>query len=306
MEKQQTPNYEPEDWGDEDTGEIFNADEEDLDETKGNTNKITIIICIAVGIIILGLIIYVLCSKIKLQKVQDNQEQINNNIISNENVNDMYVDDTNVNDINVSDTDVGDMNVDNLTDEEVLAMLSEDNSSTIENGTNIDINLIYTNEQIEQLRANGYTGTEIEQFSNDGKNYDLLIIQAENLRQQQYEKSYQEFLNTTSEAYQELYKNSWIGQNPIPNKIQSINSDSELYQGYYIKTVNADYNKVPARGHQYYLRLYWKEYDCYLFMQVSQFTYQSIPESDNIVVSIEYALFNDYPIVEEIKQKVID
>lgn len=139
----------------------------------------------------------------------------------------------------------------------------------------------YTNEQVEALRTAGYTGKEIETFEYEEQDFDSLIKSAEAARKQIMEKEVLPYFDNASEEFKELYANTWIGQKELT--FDTSEEDYTLHS----TTVNVDYEKLPARGHQLFIKYYLKNGDA-CFMYITPKRYVELNDSGNIVLRIEY------------------
>lgn len=139
----------------------------------------------------------------------------------------------------------------------------------------------YTAEEIADLRLNGYTGKEIEDYELMEVSAASLIEKAKANRQALYDSEVAPYLDSASKEFLELYENTWVGQ-------PELNFDPDpMRYSYYSKTINVDYEKLPTRGHQLYLKLKLESGEN-LFMSVTPEQYLSYRDSGNIVVTIYY------------------
>ncbi len=139
----------------------------------------------------------------------------------------------------------------------------------------------YTNAQVEALRNAGYTGKEIETFEYEEQDFDSLIKSAEAARKQIMEKEILPYFDNASEEFKELYANTWIGQKEL-----KYDTSEEGYTRH-STTINVDYEKLPARGHQLFIKYYLKNGDA-CFMYITPKRYAELNDSGNIVLRIEY------------------
>ena len=141
----------------------------------------------------------------------------------------------------------------------------------------------YTAEELEQLRQVGYTGYEIEEFQAQEIEPEQLIQDAEQAQQEWVEQYYAPYFDTASEEWKSVINSTWYGL----EEVESYDTDSLMYS-YYNYTLNADYEKIPAYGHQLYLKVYLNESGDYAFMICTPERYAELADSGNIVVSIDY------------------
>lgn len=154
----------------------------------------------------------------------------------------------------------------------------------------------YTAEEIESLRAWGYTGGEIEQSELDMIPAEELISDSKAAQ----EKAREELNNPESDAYKALMNTTWLGQElrPVPTYVEGM--DLDFY--YDVVTYNADYEKVEPRGTNLMLKVELKNGD-YHFMECSLLRYLQLPEKGNIVITYRTITYNDYTIIFDMQEK---
>lgn len=166
----------------------------------------------------------------------------------------------------------------------------------------------YTSDEIQELRDNGYTGDEIEQFEIDEIPAQRKIDDAEQRRKEKYDAEIKPYFDGASDKYKELEQYTWLAGDPISFDINLV--DSEWYDKN--TTLNLDYDKVPARGVQCFLRVHLKEATAdseplYMFMTVTPQRYYELPEHGNIVVYIQYTVTDQGTVVTSLEeQRVAD
>ena len=157
----------------------------------------------------------------------------------------------------------------------------------------------YSSEEREALREAGYTGTEIENFQAQEYSSAQLVQEARDKQREFLMETYRELSEdankTTSTAYKELEKNSFLIQKPMMFK------PGEGFDnlGTYTYKDNVDYEKMPARGKQTFIRIKTLN-DNYYFMQLNPKRYYSIPDKGNMVVEMEVV-----PLIDESGEEVI-
>lgn len=179
--------------------------------------------------------------------------------------------------------------------EELLAQLEEE-----------DPPYTYTSEEIKALRANGYTGDEIEQMELDEQPFDRMIDDAVAERKDVNDKEIKPYLDGASDEFKELQKYTWMYGDEI---IYDVTKYDELWVRKQA-TINMDYDKVPPRGVQCFLRLVLSKGNegigpVYVFMMVDPIRYAEIPETGNIVVNVEYYLTDVGTVVIGLEEKVV-
>lgn len=150
----------------------------------------------------------------------------------------------------------------------------------------------YTPEEVEALRAAGYTGDEIEQNQTQEVPAATLIQQAEDAHNAWVES----LSNPDSPEYQELISTTTLGQ-PALNIPTGLTED-EINAGLtsMTDTDNLDYDKVPARGSNLYLRIHMPD-GSYHFMNCPFARYCSMPDSGNIVVTYTVITYQDCSVI---------
>lgn len=161
----------------------------------------------------------------------------------------------------------------------------------------------YTMEERETLRANGYTGDDIERYEVEERSVPELVEMSENLRKEQYDKDIKPYLDGASEEYHTLEDYTWLGGSPMEERIIT---DAELPYDNCMDTCNLDYDKVPARGAQLWLKLDWVDKGQTIFILISPSRYSELPDSGNIVVDVSYQLYDDGAVcVTDVREKSI-
>lgn len=150
----------------------------------------------------------------------------------------------------------------------------------------------YLDIEIEQLRDNGYTGDEIEQFEFESIPADVLIEEAEEKRKAIYESEVAPYWDNTSDEYKQLEELTWVGGEEFSFNPSDV--DNWERKG---ATLNLDYKKVPLHGYQCFLRIEMRKADPekgrkagYCFMFVDPVRYAELPEEGNINVQVNYYL----------------
>lgn len=157
----------------------------------------------------------------------------------------------------------------------------------------------YTDEEKQQLRAWGYTGDEIEEHESNETSVDELVAAS----RQEQEEARATLSNPESPEYQALLNNTWLGQQAltIPQYEEGVSEGIIYYDTY---TLNADYEKVPAHGHNLLLKVYLED-GSYAFMECPLLRYMQLPDSGNIVVSYQTATIDGATIVSNMKEVTV-
>ena len=143
----------------------------------------------------------------------------------------------------------------------------------------------YLPEEVKQLRAAGYTGDEIEAYQIMEKDVQELLDEAAKEQQEYVDKFLAPLYDTTSDAYKENLRNTWLGldeRSDVPEFVDYMFVNS--------KTQNLDFEKVPVRGNQIYLKVYLDdvEHNDYFFMNCDPRRFMELGDSGNIVVTYQY------------------
>ena len=146
----------------------------------------------------------------------------------------------------------------------------------------------------EQLRRAGYTGDEIELALSMGTSVDELLLKAQEVQDEAAKEALIRMSDTASPEFQERTQNTMYCM-PL-NTFESFTLDADTatnYQGSYI--VNADFEKMPTYGLQ--LQLKCKIADgTYVFYTVTPAQWETLPETGNIVLHVDYVLYGTYGI----------
>lgn len=150
----------------------------------------------------------------------------------------------------------------------------------------------YTDAERTALQDAGYTQDEITVFEDAELNVSTLTSAAARIAAEA-EASYP--LPDTPE-YQALIDMTWFGQQDID--FVDIDTTQILYGQ---NKWNADYEKVPAHGHDLFLKVYLEDGSA-TFMRCSVDRYLSLPDSGNIVVTYSSQYMNGYEIITSISE----
>ena len=120
---------------------------------------------------------------------------------------------------------------------------------------------------------------------------------------QEQEEARATLSNPESPEYQALLNNTWLGQQAlaIPQYEEGVSEGIIYYDTY---TLNADYEKVPAHGHNLLLKVYLED-GSYAFMECPLLRYMQLPDSGNIVVSYQTASIDGATIVSNMKEVAV-
>lgn len=162
----------------------------------------------------------------------------------------------------------------------------------------------YSEEQIEQLRSFGYTGTEIEQYTTEEKSFYELKQEAEDARKEWLNAAIKPFMDTASDEFKYAYNSTWLSLQPV-----DMDTITSTY-GFYENTENLTYEKIPLYGHQLYIRVFLNpEKTDWFLLSITPERYHELADQGNIVVTYGYntaAIVNeDGSLSEDVNSKII-
>lgn len=160
---------------------------------------------------------------------------------------------------------------------------------------------VYTIEQIESLRAAGYTGEEIESFALGYTPYDALIEQANKLRDDYIQEAIAPLYDTASEEYKKYISSTWL---TLPKR-----NDTEAWTdvaAMHTQRKNLDYEKIDVYGNQLFLKIYLDDdaHEDWFFLLVTPVEWNKLNDRGNVIVN--YSYMTRYVIKDEIKVEDFD
>lgn len=143
----------------------------------------------------------------------------------------------------------------------------------------------YTEEELENLRRVGYTGTEIDNFALEEKPAQELIEAAEKAREEYLEETIEPYYKGRSEKFKKLEASTWVGLEEVEDGALP-DSDEDFWNISKTNvTINTDYEKVEPRGHQLFIKIYINdEKDDWVYYQCTMNEYHQLKDSGNIIV----------------------
>lgn len=139
------------------------------------------------------------------------------------------------------------------------------------------------------LKKLGYTGDEIQAAVDNGLDLNTLVEEGERLQNEGAEEALKRMSNSASKEFKELVNNSiycmpkgTFTESPYGAETSVNLSDSYI--------VNADYDKLPTYGLQLFLKCKIAN-NTYLFVPVTPSRWETLPESGNIVLQVDYTLY---------------
>ena len=120
---------------------------------------------------------------------------------------------------------------------------------------------------------------------------------------QEQEEARATLSNPESPEYQALLNNTWLGQQELslPGYEEGVTEGAIYYD---TVTLNADYDKVPAHGHNLFLKVYLDD-GSYAFMECSLLRWTQLADSGNIVVTYQTASLNGATIITDMKEVTV-
>lgn len=142
----------------------------------------------------------------------------------------------------------------------------------------------YTPADIELLRSNGYTGTEIESFEELGVPAQLKVDEAVLARERLYQEELVPILDGASDEYKELEAKTWLGGEAFELEEYDESDWSSRF-----RELNCNYEKIEPHGYQLWVMVSPHNLpDMRLFVSVSPETYDRMYDTGNVVVNVEY------------------
>lgn len=145
---------------------------------------------------------------------------------------------------------------------------------------------IYSNDEIANLRGYGYTGDEIEYYSQQGTSYDQLIEEATNKKNEANKEWRDTILDEASDGYKSLMVNSYMD-----GKETMSSCTYDDVNGYGVKRENVDYIKCGVYNYQAWIKVYTQFGSMVMLIDLPRYT--ELTDSGNIVVEYKYAVNPD-------------
>ena len=155
----------------------------------------------------------------------------------------------------------------------------------------------YTQEEIADLRAWGYTGPEIEEAQSNETPASELIAASKKAQ----EEARETLSNPWSPEYLALLSQTWLGERAVEVPEFIVN-----YTGYSTEniTFNADYERMPAHGTNLFLRILLAD-GTHHFMEVSPFRYSELDDAGNIVVTYDLITLDGVQFINNMREKEV-
>lgn len=149
----------------------------------------------------------------------------------------------------------------------------------------------FSGDEVASLRANGYTGDEIEYAAQQGKSYDELINEANTARENANKEWMDTVLNSASDGYKDLMNRTFLG---LPTTAET----TEGREVYHVetKTENVDYEKIGVYNYQAWVKLHLSFGDIFYLMPLDR--YDDLPNTGNIVISYSVRSDENYNIID--------
>ncbi|MDR1523285.1 MAG: hypothetical protein LBS29_04975 [Endomicrobium sp.] len=155
----------------------------------------------------------------------------------------------------------------------------------------------YFPEEVEQLRAVGYTGDEIEYHQAQETPAQLLIEDAKAVQEVELKAIYDKIFDAASDEYRELENMTWVGGKAIQI------TDTGNYTDYSAATFkeNVDFDKVPPHGMQLYIRCELPDGQ-YAFMSMHPTRWVQLKDNGNIVIEYTIIEYGGAKVITSIKE----
>ena len=147
--------------------------------------------------------------------------------------------------------------------------------------------LIYTDEQIINLRNAGLTQEAITKFQNDGVPYDYIYF---TYLEQYYAwqlNNQLPILDTASPEFKEVIDDTWL---TLDKRTDTYGWTSDYIASTYEEKQNFDYEKVEPYGNQLFLKIYLDaiDHDSFFLLNISPDDWNKLDDKGNVVVSYTY------------------
>lgn len=148
-----------------------------------------------------------------------------------------------------------------------------------------DSNYLYTQDQIEELRTVGYTGTEIENFQSLQMDVTELVKEAKAKRDAWVQEAVAPLYDATSQEYKDYIAQTWL---TLPKRNDTDEWDNVA--GYYEVRKNLDYEKVTSYGNQLFLKVFLDDnvHADWFFLNVTPEDWNKLKERGNVIVNYTY------------------
>ena len=145
--------------------------------------------------------------------------------------------------------------------------------------------VIYSQEEVEKLREVGYTGYEIEQFSNDREDFNRLVEEAETKRDLWLRENIAPLYDSASEEYKAYINQTWLSL----SKRKDVDNWDEIAGTYELRK-NLDYEKIDVYGEQLFIKVYLDddEHKKFFFVCVTPEQYAKLKNRGNVIVTYTY------------------
>ena len=146
----------------------------------------------------------------------------------------------------------------------------------------------YTDDEKSMLRARGYTAEDIEEGERLETDAKELIDKADQERKEYLDKTMKPLFDTASPEYKRNAATTWLGLKDNMDGIKKIKKSIPYTEYEAIK--NFDYERIPIRGHQPFIKIYidGTKHKDWIFMSVSPQRYNELKARGNIIVRFNY------------------
>lgn len=142
----------------------------------------------------------------------------------------------------------------------------------------------YLTADVEALRAAGYTGTEIENYSSAGVPAKDLIAEAEARRDAYAQETYSKLFDTTSDEFRYYTSQTWL---TLPEREDMW--DWTQCNGYQVRK-NLDYEKIDIHGNQLFIKVYLDDnlHEDWFYLNVTPAEWLALSDYGNVIVNYTY------------------
>ena len=147
--------------------------------------------------------------------------------------------------------------------------------------------LIYTDDEIINLRNAGLTQDAITRFQNDGVPYDYVYF---TYLEQYYAwqlNNQLPILDTASPEFEDIIDDTWL---TLEKRTDTYGWTSKYIASTYEEKQNFDYEKVEPYGNQLFLKIYLDamDHDSFFLLNISPDDWNKLDDKGNVVVSYTY------------------
>lgn len=142
----------------------------------------------------------------------------------------------------------------------------------------------YSDAEVEELRGLGYTGTDIENASNNKIPFRDLVKEAKAKRDAYVLETYAKILDTTTDDYKYYTSQTWL---TLPKR-DDINEWGQTSE--YTVRKNLDYEKIDIHGNQLFIKVYLDDnlHEDWFYLNVTPEEWLALQDYGNVIVNYTY------------------